>query len=122
MTQLHGPALFRTPLLAALTSVVLATLVACASPASPTATRSPAATAATPPATSARPTVAATVQATSTTIPVTPAAAPVTPAALGARVSVMLDVAPQFRSGRLAEPRTLTLPAGFTANVFAAGL
>ena len=33
-----------------------------------------------------------------------------------------LDVAPQFRNGRLAEPRTLSLPAGFRANVFAAGL
>ena len=33
-----------------------------------------------------------------------------------------LDVAPQFRRGRLTEPRTLTLPAGFRANVFAAGL
>jgi glucose/arabinose dehydrogenase len=41
---------------------------------------------------------------------------------LGARAPVTLDVAPQFRSGRLAEPRALTLPAGFTANVFAAGL
>jgi glucose/arabinose dehydrogenase len=46
----------------------------------------------------------------------------VTPAALGARVPVTLDVAPQFRSGRLAEPRTLTLPNGFKANVLAAGL
>jgi glucose/arabinose dehydrogenase len=35
---------------------------------------------------------------------------------------VPLEVAPRFRSGRLAEPRALTLPPGFKANVFAAGL
>lgn len=44
-------------------------------------------------------------------------AAPITP-----MTPVTLDVAPQFRNGRLAEPRTLTLPAGFKASVFAAGL
>ncbi len=48
--------------------------------------------------------------------------APSEPAPLGAQGPVPLDVAPQFRSGRLAEPRTLTLPADFKANVFAAGL
>src|SRR6266542_3247794 len=72
---------------------------------------------------------AATIIASTSAAVATPAAAsqgsPAGPAlqtALGARAPVTLDVAPQFRSGRLAEPRTLTLPAGFTANVFAAGL
>jgi glucose/arabinose dehydrogenase len=41
---------------------------------------------------------------------------------LGERSPVQLDVAPRFQTGRLAEQRTLTLPAGFRGNVFAAGL
>jgi glucose/arabinose dehydrogenase len=109
--------------------------VACASPDSQ---------AAAPPPTAAAPTTAPTERAAATAIPATPIAAaqvkpdgsdpdttpsagpalnaPAEPAPLGAHGPVALDVAPQFRSGRLAEPRTLTLPAGFKANVFVAGL
>ncbi len=129
----HGSAPVRTPLLIGLVAVVLVALVGCTSAVSPAATIPPTAAAATPPATSAATvgaaTIAATAQATGTAPPATPAAAaqasptaPASPAVLGARASVTLDVAPQFRSGRLAEPHTLTLPAGFKANVFAAGL
>ena len=132
----HDSVRMRTPLLIGLAAVVLVALVGCTSAVSPAATRPPAAAAATPPATSAEATVAATIAATAAEIPTTmPATAPAanpsaepapttpaSPAVLGARAPVTLDVAPQFRNGRLAEPRTLTLPAGFTANVFAAGL
>jgi glucose/arabinose dehydrogenase len=38
------------------------------------------------------------------------------------RAPVTITVDPQFQIGELAEPRTLTLPAGFDVNVFAAGL
>lgn len=44
------------------------------------------------------------------------------PAGLDERVPVTLEVAPQFQIDQLTETRTLTLPAGFQANVFAAGL
>jgi glucose/arabinose dehydrogenase len=44
------------------------------------------------------------------------------PAGLDERVPVTLEVAPQFQIGNLTETRSLTLPAGFQANVFAAGL
>jgi glucose/arabinose dehydrogenase len=47
---------------------------------------------------------------------------PAASAQLDPRTPVTLDVAPQFRAGRLAEPRVLMLPAGFMANVFVAGL
>jgi glucose/arabinose dehydrogenase len=47
---------------------------------------------------------------------------PTSELSLGERSTVQLDVAPKFQTGRLAEPRTLSLPAGFRANVFAAGL
>jgi glucose/arabinose dehydrogenase len=122
----------------------VAGLVACASPVSPTATTPLAAAATVPPATSAAPTVAAAAPAAPTAIPATPPvaaqvkpagsapnakpsggsalAAPAGQAALGAPAPVTLDVDPRFRSGRLAKPRKLTLPAGFRANVFAAGL
>jgi glucose/arabinose dehydrogenase len=132
----YGSAPMRTPLLVGLAAVVLVALVGCTSAVSPAATRPPTAAAATSLAISAAPTVAATIAAMSPEIPTAlPATAPDTspsaghaptipasPAVLGARAPVTLDVAPQYRSGRLAEPRTLTLPAGFTANVFVAGL
>lgn len=44
------------------------------------------------------------------------------PTKLDVRTPVAITVDPQFQSGPLAEPHTLTLPAGFQANVFAAGL
>jgi glucose/arabinose dehydrogenase len=44
------------------------------------------------------------------------------PAGSDVRAPVTLSVDPQFQVGALAEPRTLTLPAGFQASVFAAGL
>lgn len=137
---IHGSALVRTPRLIGLAAIVLVVLAGCAPPAGPTATIPSTATAATPPVTSAAPTVSATAQAPDTAVPATPGAtataqapdaspstgpaSPVAeePAALGVLTPVTLDVAPQFRNGPLAEPRTLNLPAGFTASVFAAGL
>src|SRR5688572_21828678 len=86
-----------------LVPVALAAAIGCGSPttsprsAVPSAT--PGAAAQSVPATSAAPVVPT-------------AAAQTSPASLGARMQVMLEVAPQFRTGRLAEPRTLTLPAG----------
>lgn len=113
----YGSAAMRTPLLVGVAAVILVALVGCTSAVSPSATRPPAAAAATPPASSAAPT-APDANPSAEPAPNTPAS----PAQLGARAPVTLDVAPQFRSGRLAEPRTLILPAGFQANVFAAGL
>lgn len=78
--------------------VALTAAVSCASPGSPAATTPPGLEAATVPSTSDG------------------------PARPGKRTPVTLDVAPQFQNGRLAEQHTLTLPAGFKANVFAAGL
>ncbi|HET8626513.1 MAG TPA: PQQ-dependent sugar dehydrogenase, partial [Thermomicrobiales bacterium] len=47
---------------------------------------------------------------------------PQAPAVPDASVPVRLAVAPQFRVGPFTADRTLTLPPGFSANVFAAGL
>lgn len=71
-----------------------------------------------------------TTKATSTDMPALSTATlePAPPATLASsagldeRVPVTLEVAPQFQVGQLTETRTLTLPAGFQANVFAAGL
>ena len=100
-------------------------VVACVPAASPTrANQSPttaSAQSSTPAGVLATPTTAA--QANPAALTPDPASlAGTTPAAPAARVTVTLDVAPQFRSGRLAQPRTLTLPPGFRANVLAAGL
>lgn len=112
------------PLGVGLTAVILAIASGCSAPAGPTATP-PGATPTTEP-----PTLVATVAQPRPTTPA-PAASPsaelvaTEPANAwvpGERAPVTLDVAPQWQIGPLAEPRTLTLPSGFRANVFAAGL
>jgi glucose/arabinose dehydrogenase len=111
----------RTPLLVALAALALV-VAGCTPPGTPTSSRPPEATVA-PTVAPARPTPAAAAQATPSAVAATPATdAPARPAASGARAAVTLDVAPQFRLGRLTQPRTLTLPTGFRANVFAAGM
>jgi glucose/arabinose dehydrogenase len=73
----------------------------------------------TPPTAPAKPTV---VPATPTPLPPSPVAPPTaTPRPTGA-ARVQLQVPDRYRIGRLAQPRELTLPSGFTASVFAAGL
>jgi hypothetical protein len=104
----HGSTTLRNSLLIGLIAVILLALVGCTSSVSTTTPRSPTAAAATPAAAATAPTVAATIAATAPATPTailpTPTAAQATPAELGARVPVPLDVAQQFRSGRLAEP------------------
>lgn len=44
------------------------------------------------------------------------------PTGLDGRTPVTITVDPKFQVGNMAEPHTLTMPTGFQANVFAAGL